>query len=364
MFRENTMSKGMYLFDCAYGTFIAFILHKAYLFRCLCELTRSESLTLLWVSTLFFLITGIIVTWEKGRNAVSALVNVCFPFGVYTAISYLGAFPVLIGALSVCAVILSLIYCILIASRRIHSTNTIRISHLKAAYCLFGSKSILSLFSTVICVVLVANLIFGNSLIPPKVTPKAPSKEAAWTIAGNIDTVMKLQEDEWEKLSVKEKVDTMQVIANIEAEYLGLSHELNVALEPLGEITVAHYRDSDHTIVFNIDYFEYDSPYEVLDTICHEAYHAYQHRLCDAYDSTDESYRNLLVFHNVQKFKEEFDNYTSGDEDFKEYYTQKCESSARAYGASGSSAYLDAIEEAINCSPEADMALLNNQTFE
>ena len=37
-----------------------------------------------------------------------------------------------------------------------------------------------------------------------------------------------------------------------------------------------------------------DNPYELVDTICHEAYHAYQHCLVDMYNTCDEQ---ILILH-------------------------------------------------------------------
>lgn len=160
-----------------------------------------------------------------------------------------------------------------------------------------------------------------------------------------MDTVLNLQEEKWETLSTDEKLSTIQTIANIEANFFGLPHELTVKLKTLGENTIAHYNDLNHSITLNIDYFDSYSASETLESLCHEAFHAYQHRLCDAYDSVDDASRNLLVFQYIQQYKNEFDNYIRGKDDFGSYYALTCESSAREYAEDGVEKYYNYIEK-------------------
>ena len=62
---------------------------------------------------------------------------------------------------------------------------------------------------------------------------------------------------------------------------------------------MACYKDRTHVITINIDHLEVDQAHDILDSLCHEARHAYQHRLCDVYDSISEEQRELLVFYNI-----------------------------------------------------------------
>lgn len=97
-------------------------------------------------------------------------------------------------------------------------------------------------------------------------------------------------------------------------------------------------------ITINIDHLEVDPAHDILDSLCHEARHAYQHRLCDVYDSVSEEQRELLVFYNVQMYKQEFSNYVNGKEDAFGYYYQWCESDARAYAREAVIDYYSKIE--------------------
>lgn len=164
------------------------------------------------------------------------------------------------------------------------------------------------------------------------------------TIAANIDTVSNLLQDRWDTLDLNEKANTLQTVANIEASYLGLPHELNVKIDTLRESTIAQYDDRTHTITVSITYLESMPAEEMLDSICHESYHAYQHRLIDAYNSVDVEYRDLLTFYFVPIYEEEFQNYVDGKDDDLAYYFQMCEMKARDYAEESVIDYYEKIE--------------------
>lgn len=105
-----------------------------------------------------------------------------------------------------------------------------------------------------------------------------------------------MQEDKWETLTTKQRIDALQTVANIEAHYLGLLNELNVGASNLREFALGCYSDKTHTISIDIEHLENDPVYEVLDTCCHEAYHSYQHRLVDVYNTTDTSSKCLRLY--------------------------------------------------------------------
>lgn len=134
-----------------------------------------------------------------------------------------------------------------------------------------------------------ANVLFGSSLLKSDVRPATKTNLSEQTIANNMDTILLLQEDEWEKLSAQERLDVLQTVANIEQRYLGLPNELNVGVANLDADILGYYTDKTHEIIVSADSLLYDSPWEVLDTICHEAYHSYQYRLVEALNGADEN---------------------------------------------------------------------------
>ena len=99
-------------------------------------------------------------------------------------------------------------------------------------------------------------VILGNSLIFSDVKAVPPKQNEEWTIDNNIDAVLRLKEETWSTLSTKERISTLQILANIEARYLGLPHELNVSLGTLTGETIAGYDDRSRTITINVDFLD------------------------------------------------------------------------------------------------------------
>ena len=50
---------------------------------------------------------------------------------------------------------------------------------------------------------------------------KVAGEQQEQTIAGNIETLTRLQEEEWKILTDEEKMDVLQTVTNIEGRYLG-----------------------------------------------------------------------------------------------------------------------------------------------
>lgn len=167
-------------------------------------------------------------------------------------------------------------------------------------------------------------------------------------ISSNIDTILLLQEEEWAKLSTQERLDVLQTVANIEATYLGLPHELNVTVKALDETTQGHYDDSTYTIAINADHLTEDPAHDLVETVAHEAYHAYERRLVDLYYATGSQERNLLLFGRIEEYRDNFDNYIDGDEDLIGYATQAVELDSVKYAIAAVIDYYDAIEEYLN----------------
>lgn len=184
-----------------------------------------------------------------------------------------------------------------------------------------------------------------NDSIVWKTVPPSSNDSPKWTISANIETVSNLQEEMWRNLSATEKLDTLQVVANIERQYLGLPHELNVIISQDEETTYASYNDHTHLIEINIEYLDDRTAHEVLKSLCHECYQSYQHRLCNVYSEMDPKYSELLVFSDVSQYSQEFANYIDGAHDQDGYYSQLCELRARQYAQQSVEEYYSKINQ-------------------
>lgn len=336
----NTLSKLEYLAVNIFYSIVSMIWFKNILFRCVWSLTRSASLAVLWAIFLFSITLGVIITWNHRRNILSLITNLSLPFGVYILISYIKSIPIWWYVIISVSLLLSIMYTLIILFHRIATKrNRKKIFKKRISHCLLGTRTLVSVSFAAIILSLSINILFRGSIFTASTEPEIPTKDNKWTISNNIETVLNLREEVWKSLSTKAKLDTMQTVANIEATYLGLPHELNVTLGVLDKTTVALYSDPEHIIILNIDFFDSYSASNALNSLCHEAYHAFQHRLCDAYDTVDKPYQNLLAFRNVEYYKYEFSDYISGNDDFLTYYRQKCETDSRSYATSAVNSY-------------------------
>ncbi len=193
-------------------------------------------------------------------------------------------------------------------------------------------------------VFIVSTTIFDQTLIHSPVEPTNALNDVQST-TGSMESLILLRDDAWHDLSLKERLGVLQTIANIEKQYLGLPHELIVETADLGDIQIATYRDATHEIQVNVNSLLFDSPQDLVDSICHEAFHAFQHRLIDAYDGADDALKPLRIFRSASIYKEEFNNYADGEDNLLEYMLQECEIDACEYAERSTEDYFDMIRD-------------------
>lgn len=158
------------------------------------------------------------------------------------------------------------------------------------------------------------------------------SVEAEQLLDANAEKLKSFSESKWEKMSIDEKLDLLQIVTNIELNHLGLDHELKVHATTLGKNTNACYRPKEKSVNVNIKRLEYAKGYEMLTSVAHESFHAYQHRMVETYKTAGAAEKKLLYFRKLEKYDKEMSNYISGKADYEAYYNQSMEIDARAYG--------------------------------
>lgn len=344
MNNKNTEPLGSYIINNVFYAFCAVIWYKL-IFKLIPGKTYEGSKIVLYALVVLGISLGILLTYKKRRNSISTFVNVAMPFEIYTVITYFSEFRVLLIILMIISGGLGITYLVILLKRkmpvRVKQNIVIR---RRVRNGLLGARTIIATIMLVMMIPISTSLFLSDSIFPNTEKAIVGSENDDCTIANNIETVRNIRQDVWEDLSVAEKMRTLQVIANIEARYLGLPHELNVRIESLDDGTIAHYVDSTHSLSLNINFFNRDAT-EIVESLCHEAYHAYQHRLVEVYVGLDNEHKKLLAFYDVEDYKNEFADYKNGDEDFWSYYYQKCEVSARSYARNAIAEYLDRIED-------------------
>lgn len=325
---RNTKDTLEFVKDTCFWCFISMFWYRKSLFRSLPGLSLAQSKTVLWIIFFSFMIAGLCVTIRHRRNGLTVLTITLSIYEAYTIISYYRTFPKFFFSVFCAACFLAfLVYFRALFRRRFKHEAT----KSRASDALAKAHVAMILACSVIVLPLFISFGLDDSLVWSTVTSSKSQDSTEWTVANNIEIVGNLREDVWQELSASEKVDTLQVIANIEQRYLGLPHELNVIVSHCREHTLACYDDSTHTITINIEFFDDQTAHEMLDSICHECFHSYQHRLCEMYDDVDVRYSNLLLFDDIQAYISEFADYADGYEDSSRYYSQMCELRARQY---------------------------------
>lgn len=332
MKNKNTMGKTEFILKHILAAFIAMIWYKTLLFRCVSNLTLTQSMFCLCGFILFCTIVEIYLRFRNRRTAVGVALDIIIPYGIYTVLVYAKIWPELIIGVLIVAVILSAIYTMLIMGQKVKNRWRYKlILKRRMKRALISFQTVVAIGMAVIMVTFGINMFWGSTIMRAAPANVTMSISYAQNVSDNMDTVLKLKEEIWTGLSVQERLDVLQVIAQIERSYLGISSELIVGVANLDENILGYYNDGTHEIVINLESLLNDEVYEVLDTLCHEVYHSYQHRLADVYNSADANTQNLKLFKDLSSYVEELNDYKSGIEDYYTYYTQEIESDAREY---------------------------------
>lgn len=145
-----------------------------------------------------------------------------------------------------------------------------------------------------------------------------------------------LQSEKWETYSNQEKLDILQVICDYECKNsLGCDSPKVVAGHPERDTIYGSYSSQTKTITISVDHLANDPAEDVLDTLLHEARHAYQHAAVNALNAIEkdlsEEAKALSCFKTIKAYRDNFENYISGSKDYYSYYDQDVESDSRSW---------------------------------
>lgn len=342
---NNTTSVRGYLWDNLFYIVMGFVLHKNILMKCPNGMSYDQSRTILIVMIVVMSAIDIMINIRKNRNGMSVFANVVLPFGLYTALAYISVNRYLFVTVFILAGLATAFFAMVTMRRRIRSKKTwlVIAKRIKLIIVQMQHLFAIGLFATML--LLGVGAFFGSSLMQPEVIATTYTEAEEQTINNNIESVLMLQEELWVDLSVPERLNILQTVANIERRYLGIPHELNVGVANLGEYTLGYYDDRKHQVIVSLDSLMNDPADEVLNTVCHESYHAYQHCIVSVLENADEELKNLRLFRDARNYAEEFCDYKSDDNGFYDYYYQECEMDAREYAEEAVLDYYKRIEE-------------------
>ena len=284
------------------------------------------------------------------RTPAGAIASYLLPLEIYTVLVYGRIWSVMTIVL---AIVSAAAFIILLAFTAKPLIQKLRKRPAKVVARFTGR---LLAFTLALCFSVMIGRVLYETFAPRKTaSPSADysveiGNEDGWHIRNNIDTLVKLSDDSWDSMSAEDKLNVLQVVLNIEVEYLGIPYELMLAASemPSSEAALlAQYTHSDHAILINLDYLETLTSYECVEGACHEAFHCLQHCAVEAYQDMDDNYKGLYYFYYIETMNNEFENYIDGKADIEGYASQYVERSARAYGAWAAQDYKETIEEYI-----------------
>lgn len=288
-------------------------------------------------------ILGMAFSAIRRRNYRTLFLNVCTPYGIYLILETVPDIPpYIVGTLFAWAV-LAISYAVVLIVAPIRNRRNIPTIICKRLQQFFMNTQVtfyglLSVFT----IIAVAGVLLGIPIVeaqrewqPSEGTPRLP-------IAFE-ELKEDLTEENWTYLSIQDKVNRMQLVANIEASYLGIPEGLVVCCESLSPYVMGGYVHEESIIQISKDHLLYDSGEACVQTVLHEAYHSFQHHLCAVYDQLDDNYKELYLLRDAAIYEHEFADYQNGNNGFWEYYNQLCEADARRYAEDRLILYLGGV---------------------
>lgn len=322
---KNTYDKVAFIASNAIWSFIAWFWYNGILFKTVGNYTLFESKLILLLIICTSILFGFFLQYKKRRNGFSVFMNTSIGYGVYTIVAYWSYNPQLVFWIIVFTAVLSFIYAFQLFRKGTVLSHT---KTTKVKMFLSGMQAILTCGCIAITGIYTMRITLNSSIAASKISANTE------TVSADFEVLSLLNEENWKGLSLDDRTSVLQHVANIECTNLGLPHELNVSIMPLENYTSGNYSDNTHSITVSAADIMYNDPMDLVNTICHESYHAYEHRLIDMYEPSSDQYKQLKVFEYATEYQKEFNNYTEylpELDNYEEYYYQLCEADARDY---------------------------------
>lgn len=297
--------------------FVTIILYRYLLFRTPAFLTHI----LAWRISLVILggsvAAGFLITCGNRRTWLELAVSFLFGYGLVTGVLYYDVFQKRIFFCAIAGVVLSVVFCIVYAIAAPTYGNKEETSTVEMiAHSFRFGMAIASAFF--LCMVFYRGLLVG-SLLDAKMYAVSTETE---TVTQDLDLT------EWADLEPQERLDMLGIVAGIESNHLGIQETVSIEAADLSENVVGSYRRRERVIRLNIRYLEDCQVEELINTVCHEMYHAYQWEQLENEEGLEKSWEDVLVNTPVRWSEAE---YIRGEDDFTGYYNQRIETEAREY---------------------------------
>lgn len=347
---RNEMGYKRYIINMVYGNMIFLWIYYVTIFYAMKGFSELQSFILLIVMVFMGALLDLILLGRYACNWRNIVITIPLIPGGYTVYTYLYYRSDWCKEMLCVTGMLWGSYVIVLFVRRIEEKakrRRIILSRMRRAY--WGAKCVGALVCTIFIIIAFIDTYFPDTYIPHRrlgcvfwVEETAYNDEDS--LAANMEQVLKMQPEEYSKLTVDEKVELLQVMADIQGRYLGLDRRVTVKTSSLENDKLGYYRDTAAVIQIDTEHLS-DDPQSVLETLYHEMFHAAQHQYAHIYDQVSEENKKSYFLMDAEIYAEEIENYVNGENDILEYYSQKLEQDARAHGIIDAQQVYDRIDE-------------------
>lgn len=152
-----------------------------------------------------------------------------------------------------------------------------------------------------------------------------------------------LQEKNWNRLSIQERITVIQELVDFESGVLGIP-AVPVTSAMIGMTTLGAYDNESNQMWINTEHLANSSVHEVINTICHETHHSYVDYLVSTLD-WDNPAMNSAYFTELRELMDSQENYKSAwSYGFDAYENQPLEVAARKYASEETARIMTYIE--------------------
>ncbi len=146
----------------------------------------------------------------------------------------------------------------------------------------------------------------------------------------HLDLFPYLRENTWPGLSLDERITVLQRLVDLETEVFGIP-TVPIVATVLDYNTLGDYSHTLGLMRINAEVLADYEIYQVLDVICHEVFHSYQHYIIDNTD-WDSPLVDTPFYASARRWKANIEDYKDAGRDGQEaYYDQSLERDARRY---------------------------------
>lgn len=287
------------------------------------------------------------IAFSRTRHIVTMITAVVFPFCIFTLINLRSLFQGLTSmAILMIASMAAVCFIIIRKDYSMSSGKGFRFSNRTLKKCVIAVQMVFTLImSLCIMTVVVTNVIVfhKNSSTDVSMEEQQAMEEvrtydlSVYTTDNFSKELESFNAKNWSELTMSERLQLLQLIANIEANSMGIAQPFVVKSDNLVQkdkdiYTTGCYQSKYNTIYIDNYYLEAEESYWVLQTICHECYHGWQHSLVKLYFEAGEDCKQLRIFSDVREYIDNMKSYDEALQNFDQYYNLKLESMARSYG--------------------------------